>query len=242
MMFNIYRVGVCTSTQDIARKLAEEGWGEGTVVIADKMTSGRGRLGREWVADEGGLWMTVILRPKTLSNLQLINLVAGLSVVEGVRKLHEVPLKLKWPNDVILNGKKLCGILSEGKFSGNVVDYILLGIGINVNNKIREDLKDVAISLKDYLGFEVDLQLLLTEVLRSFSNHYTVLLAGNTSRVVSEWRRYSITIGKNVRVITPSGIIIGTAIDVNEDGSLLLKTYEGTTKIYCGDILHITHE
>ncbi|MEM0454196.1 MAG: hypothetical protein QXO98_06040, partial [Sulfolobales archaeon] len=91
MMFNIYRVGVCTSTQDIGRRLAEEGWSEGTVVIADKMTSGRGRLGREWVADEGGLWMTIILRPKVLSSLQLINLVAGLSVVEGIRKLYEVP-------------------------------------------------------------------------------------------------------------------------------------------------------
>ncbi|MEM4567476.1 MAG: biotin--[acetyl-CoA-carboxylase] ligase [Sulfolobales archaeon] len=241
-MFNIYRVGVCTSTQDIGRRLAEEGWSEGTVVIADKMTSGRGRLGREWVADEGGLWMTIILRPKVLSSLQLINLVAGLSVVEGIRKLYEVPLKLKWPNDVVLSGRKLCGILCEGKFGGNVFDYILLGIGINVNNRLREDLKDTAISLKDYLGFEVDLQSLLTEVLKSFSNYYAALLTGDVNGIVNRWRRYSITIGRRVKVIMPDGIITGTAIDIDVDGSLIVETYEGITKVYCGDVVHLIHD
>lgn len=239
MMFKVYRVEECTSTQDIARKLAENGWDEGTVIIADRMTEGRGRLGRKWVADYGGLWMTLILRPKSVDNLQLINLVAGLSVVEGIKKLYEVPLGLKWPNDVLLNNRKICGILSEAKFTGTTIDYILLGIGVNINNKLHESIKDIAISLKDYLGFEIPIQPILTEILRSLNNLYTELLTGNVNEIINKWKKHSIMFGRNVKVCVSEGVIIGVAVDVDNDGSLIVRTDEGIKKIYSGDVVHL---
>ncbi len=240
-MLRIYRVRECTSTQDVARELAEDGWVEGTVVIADRMTEGRGRLGRRWIADYGGLWMTVILRPKSVNNLQLINLAAGLSVIEGIKKLYRVPLGLKWPNDVLLEDRKVCGVLSEAKFTGTTVDYILLGIGINVNNELHGALKDTAISLKDYLGFEIPTQPILTEVLKNLNNFYAELLIGNTDDVISKWKKYSVTIGRSVKVYTSEGVIIGVAVDVDSDGSLIMKDDEGVKRIYSGDVIHLIH-
>ncbi len=239
MMFRIYSVRECASTQDLARELAERGWDEGTVVIADRMTAGRGRLGRRWVADEGGLWMTIILRPKAHVSLQLINLIAGLSVVEGINKLYDVPLSLKWPNDVLLDGRKLCGILSEARIAGNVVDYVLLGVGVNVNNELRGELKDIAISLKEYLGFHVPMGPLLNQFLRGLDVGYSSMLAGRVEEIIGRWKALSATIGRRVKVITSEDVVEGLASDIDLDGALIVRTDGGVVKVYSGDVIHL---
>ncbi|MCS7108889.1 MAG: biotin--[acetyl-CoA-carboxylase] ligase [Sulfolobales archaeon] len=240
MKVRIYRFKECVSTQDIAKKLADDGAAEGTVVIADKMASGRGRLNRVWVADEGGLWFTIILRPKSLSNVQLVTLMAGVSVVEGIKKLYDVPLELKWPNDVLLNGRKLCGVLTEARISNNVIDYLLLGIGVNVNNELRGDLKHTAISLKSYLGHEVPINDLFIEILKCLEVLYESLQSGSLSYIVNLWKKYSTTLGRCVRVFTADGVVEGLAYDVGLDGSLVINVGRGVEKVYSGDVIHLT--
>ncbi|MEM1982755.1 MAG: biotin--[acetyl-CoA-carboxylase] ligase [Sulfolobales archaeon] len=239
MEFKIFRIKECTSTQDIAKELAESGSVEGTVVVADRMTSGRGRLNRLWVADEGGLWFTIILRPNFITNIQLITLIAGLSVVRGIKKMYDVPLELKWPNDVLLQGKKICGILTEASVTNNSINHLLLGVGINVNNELYRDLKFVATSLKNYLGFEVPINELLTTILKEFEELYRELQSGNVGKIINEWKKYNTTIGKYVKVYVDSGVVEGIAVDIDFDGSLVVKVDGNITKIYSGDVIHL---
>ena len=237
--YSIHYVGSCSSTQDIADALAREGGPEGLVVIAEEMSEGRGRLSRKWVAGKGGVWLTILLRPLKLKGLQLISLGAGVAVAEAIRELHGIDVGLKWPNDVMAEGKKLCGILVEGRVEADRIHYILVGVGINVNNEIPKHLKTKAVSLKELLGTTVPRIPLLTLLLSKFATIYGALKRGDQERILSRWRELSLTLGKKVKVITPSEVIEGTAIDVGEDGSLILKAEGSLRRVYAGDVMHL---
>ncbi|MCD6278190.1 MAG: biotin--[acetyl-CoA-carboxylase] ligase [Desulfurococcales archaeon] len=238
--FSVHYISSCTSTQDIAEALAREGASEGTVVIAESMTSGRGRLGRKWVAGKGGLWMTVLLRPPTIVNLQLLSLCAGVAVAKAVADLYGIKAELKWPNDVIIGSRKLCGILSEGRAEADRVHYVLIGIGINVNNDLPEHLKATAVTLKELVGHPVPRTPLLRAVLKNLDIGYELLVSGEGVKVVKLWKNYSGTLGNYVKVITSEKVIEGYAADVDADGALIVEVGGGRREvIYSGDVVHL---
>lgn len=239
--YRVHYVEKCISTQDIASTLAEQGAREGTIVLAEEMTGGRGRLGRKWYALRGGLWFTLILRPHTMRGIQLLSLAMGLGLVRGIEEYLGIRTNLKWPNDVLYNERKLAGILVEGKIESNYIKYILVGVGLNVNNEIPSELKSTAISLKEIKGSSIPRIPLLRSMLLQLDYYYMTLLKEHGYKeILYEWKKYSTTIGKNVKAATIDGrIILGKAIDIDKDGALVIETSHGLEKIYAGDLEHL---
>jgi len=239
--FKVYYVENCGSTQDLAEALAEQGVHEGAIVLAEEMIKGRGRMGRQWIARRGGLWFTLVLRPRNTRGLQLLSLVAGLAVVRGIESLLGVRTGLKWPNDVLYNERKLAGILVEGKVEADVVKYVLLGIGLNVNNELPVELKDTAITLKEITSKLIPRIPVLRSILLRIDEYYDTLVRGQYGRILEEWKKYSVTIGKRVRAYTVSGDVVeGIAEDIASDGSLIIRLGNGKRVIvYAGDIVHL---
>ncbi|ABL78885.1 biotin--[acetyl-CoA-carboxylase] ligase [Thermofilum pendens] len=241
LRYTAYYVKTCGSTQDVADALASQGAEEGTVVVAESMTSGRGRLGRRWFAGPGGLWFTVILRPQQMKHLQLLSLAAGLSVAKSVRGLYGIDARLKWPNDVVVGERKLCGILVEGKAEADALKYLLLGVGVNVNNEVPEGLEGVATSIKEILGHPVPRLPLLKAILAGLDGYYAALKRGEPGRVVEEWKTLSSTLGRRVRVsIVGGGVVEGVAVDVTSRGELVVqKDTGGRVTVDAGDVEHL---
>ena len=240
LKYAVYYLPVCSSTQDIAESLAIEGASEGTIVIAEKMEQGRGRLRRSWSATEGGLWFSIILRPPYIRNLQLITLAIGVGVANGIKKSTGVDVRLKWPNDVLLNEKKVGGILVEGKLEADKIHYIIVGIGVNVNNILPSELTDIATTLSNVVGKKLQRIPILLSILREIDTQYSLLLNGKEKRIISEWKKLSCTLNKNVEIVMDNERIKGKAVDLLPDGALLVKTHEGKLRrIYFGDIIHL---
>lgn len=241
LKFNVYYVGSCSSTQDIADLLAGQGAGEGTVVLAEEMTMGRGRLGRKWIASRGGLWFTIILRPRIIAGLHLISLALGLSVTRALESLFGVRTGLKWPNDVLYGDRKLSGILVEVKAEADTIKYVLAGIGLNVNNDLPMELRNTAVSLKEVMGGPLPRIPILRSILYWIDRYYDILVRGMHGRLLGDWRKYSLTIGRRVRAYTVDGKLVeGVAEDVAEDGSLVIRIDDGRkTRVYAGDIVHL---
>lgn len=239
LRYVIYYVRNCSSTQDLAMKLFEQGYGEGLVVVADEMSSGRGRLGRSWLATSGGLWFTLVLTPPKPTNLQILSLGIGSSVAKTLRELYEVKAVVKWPNDVLVNGRKIAGILIEGK--KNLKTALFVGVGINVNNEIPGELREKAISIKEVLKRQVPRTPLLSKILQEIEGTYLKLLDGETDKILEEWRGLTETLGRKVKVVTGEGVIEGVAVDVASDGSLIVEDLAGVKRfIYAGDVIHLT--
>ncbi len=232
----VYYFEEVSSTMDVARKLAQKG--EEAIVIAETQTKGKGRRGRYWHSGRGGIYFSLILKPTiNPSQAHLVNLLAGVAVAITIRKLFNINATLKWPNDVLINEKKVCGILAEMEAEADIVRFIILGIGINVNNNISDRIKS-AISLREILGKEVSKKKLFLplikeiEKLQSFLNQPKVL--------VNRWKRLSSTLGRHVRVIIQNKILEGEAIDIDNDGALILKTSdEGLKRVVAGDCIHL---
>ena len=241
LKFKVYYVESCESTQDLAEALAKQGVSEGTIVLAEEMNKGRGRMNRQWIAEKGGLWFTLILRPRNPRGLQLLSLIAGLAVVRGIESLLGVKAKLKWPNDVLYDERKLAGILVEGRVEADIVKYILLGIGLNVNNKLPAELKDTAITLKEITGKFIPRIPVLRSILLWIDKYYDMFTRRLYDRILEEWKRYSTTIGRKVRAYTIGGDVVeGIAEDIANDGSLIIRLENGRkTTVYAGDIIHL---
>lgn len=224
------------STNEFAKKIAHQE-GEGTVIVADIQTKGKGRKLRAWSSPKGGLWMSIILKPNVYpKHITKLVFISALAVVETLADFG-IEGKIKWPNDVLVDGKKICGILSEGKYSKSGVEYVILGLGINVNNKLPEELKDTATFMREVLGFEVPLIEVFKKLLSKLDNWYLKYLKGDYMEILNKWKMHSATIGKRVRIITDKGEMIGIAIDIDEDGALILKQNDGVLKkIYYGDV------
>lgn len=233
---NLFYFASVTSTNDIARQQALGKSPEGTAVIAERQTSGRGRLKREWVSPEGNIAVTVVLYPDR-KNLYFLTMLAALAVQRGIEKTTGVKCQLKWPNDVLVNGKKVCGILLESKASVESVDYALVGIGINVNMKIADhpEIAAIATSLALETGSEVSRTELLRNLFIEMEKLYLRLRAGES--ILAEWRDQLVTLGKKVFVRSGDEAFEGTAESVADDGSLLLRCADGKLlKFNAGDI------
>lgn len=230
------------STNQWAKELAMHGAYEGTIVTAETQTEGRGRLGREWISPTGGLWFSVILRPN-LRPAETVKLtfVAGLAVTKALSRMFNLKVETKWPNDVLVNKRKICGILTEMNTTGEAVNYVVVGIGVNVNFDGQEifplQLREVATSLENELGRKVKLEELFRTLLEQMDNLYELFTKREYARILDEWKKYAGFLGCQVQVTSPTEKINGLASDIDDDGSLVLKLEDGTIKhIFVGDV------
>jgi BirA family biotin operon repressor/biotin-[acetyl-CoA-carboxylase] ligase len=225
-----------TSTMDVARAEARRGAVEGTIIVADEQIAGRGRLQRVWLSPSGNIALSVILRP-TLACLPSLTMLASLAVAHSIEAVTALKPRLKWPNDVLIGGKKVCGILIESNARADKVDYAIIGIGINVNLRLEDypEILPIATSLSHELKKEVSRLNLLRHLLVEIEKLYLAISAGQS--IFEEWRDNLVTLGKRVRVKSGDAVQEGIAESVTIDGSLLLRRPDGTlSKILAGDV------
>lgn len=229
-----------STTMDVALRLGMEGSPEGTIVLAETQTKGRGRLGRHWVSPKyKGIYLSVILRPKiSPSRASLLTLLSAISVCEAIKELTLLEPKIKWPNDIILNNRKLGGILTELNGETDQVKFVVIGLGLNVNND-NKSLLNTAISLKEAKQEEVSRVDLLQEILRRIELNYRLFQKGEQKEIIEKWRAFNSTLGRRVRITSQQGQIEGAAVAIDDDGGLLVRKDSGIIeKIMCGDVLH----
>jgi len=234
------------STNDFAKELAEEGAEEGTIILAETQRRGKGRLGKRWISPPGGVWMTIILRP-TISpvNASQLTLVTGVAAAETLKDELNLDVGIKWPNDILIDEKKVCGILTEVNAKIDAIDYLVVGIGIDANVDIDlfpPQLREGATSLKKELNKDIQRVKLVQRFLENFEEIYNELNQGKLSDILGEWRRFSTTIGSYVEVKKQLGEIVkGEAIGINNKGALILELDDGTLRrIISGECTH-TH-
>jgi BirA family biotin operon repressor/biotin-[acetyl-CoA-carboxylase] ligase len=241
----VYRPAI-GSTNDEARRLARAGAPEGTLVVTDYQTSGRGRLDRRWEAPAGSsLLMSLVFRPRLAAHqVQRLTMICGLSVVDAVEAETHLQVGLKWPNDLVIAGAKLGGILTEIELDGNRVDHAVVGIGLNVNldpDQLPEDLWMVATSLSQVLGRKVARMPLLRELLRAIEVRYRALQAGQSP--LAEWAARLVTLGQPVAVSAMGSCVRGVAEGVDDDGALLVRRDDGRLEtVLVGDVTIRTQE
>ncbi len=224
------------STMDIAKRQAQQGAAEGTIVIAEEQTSGKGRMQRTWLSPKGSIALSIILYP-SLAHLSSLIMVASLAVTHCIEHVTGLKPQIKWPNDVLVNGKKVCGILVESDVRGNTVDYAIIGIGINANLRLSDfpEISPTATSLSHELGKKVSLLDTIRCLLVETERLYLTLPAGKP--VYQEWRDRLVTLGKKVQIKSGVTTYKGIAESVASDGSLLLRQPDGSlTKIVAGDV------
>ncbi|MBQ2088219.1 MAG: biotin--[Selenomonas sp.] len=230
------------STNNAAKRLAREGAAEGTVVVAESQTGGKGRLERQFFSPKGkGIWFSVVLRPKFLpQEAPKCTLLAAVAVA---RAMTEFGLKpgIKWPNDLLYDNKKLVGILTEMSAEMDGINYIVIGTGINVNiapEEFPEELRSVATSLSQMKGANLPRVKFLQAVLRALDDLYAKVQVEGFAPVLKEWRQYSITLGQEVKVIgvRDGEVYYGKAVDIDDEGALLVDTVEGRQRVLAGDV------
>ena len=230
------------STQKIAHKLAYENAVEGTVVIAEEQTAGRGRMDRKWHSPKySGIWMTVILRPKLpIPKAPQLTLIAAVGVVQAIEEVTGLHPEIKWPNDLLINGKKVTGILTEMQAESDRINSILIGIGINVNAKKEDfpiEIEHIASSLAIETGQMVDRENLIRIILEKLEKLYSLYLDKGFFPIKLMWESYAVSIGKYITARTLTGEIKGKAIGITEDGVLLIEDAGGNIhNIYSADI------
>ncbi len=230
------------STQAFMRKLAEKGAPEGTVVVALEQSSGKGRMNRSWFSPKGGLWFSILLRPSIPpKDLHRLTLLIGVAVVLAM-KSYGIRPSLKWPNDILIDHKKVCGILLESSTDTDRVEYVIAGIGLNANIPLMEfpeEIRNSATSLSDVLGKKIDRAELLCNILKNSEDLYLSASEEGFSRIISLWRSLSCTLGQRVEARLHTGRFTGLARDIDEDGSLILECEGGLRKIYSGDVIFL---
>ncbi|MGD0353069.1 MAG: biotin--[acetyl-CoA-carboxylase] ligase [Dehalococcoidia bacterium] len=224
------------TTMETARELAKKGAAEGTAVIAGTQTTGRGRLARTWLSPEGSLAMSVMLKP-ALKNLPQLVMIASLAVVRAIKQVTGLESHIKWPNDIMLKGKKVCGILIENEVKGGRVNFAVIGIGINVNFNPQDfpEIADIAISLSHEAGTEISFVELAGTLLDELERLYLEAQAG--AAVYKEWQENMETLGKRIKVNTGKTVEQGQAETITENGNLVLRHDDGSlTEIVAGDV------
>jgi BirA family biotin operon repressor/biotin-[acetyl-CoA-carboxylase] ligase len=230
------------STNIIAREIASS-VNEGTIVIAESQTAGRGRLGRKWISPVGGIWLSIILKPRIEPvYAPRITLLAGVSVAKAMQDIG-LPAKIKWPNDILINGKKVCGILTEIGAEADIIDYLVVGIGIDANvdtGTFPEEFRDNSTSLEKEMGHKINRVEFVQKLLEEFETLYTKFHKDGFPQILEEWRNMSATIGQWVKITAQAKTIYGEAIGVDNEGALIVETGEGhLEKIVAGNCEHM---
>lgn len=230
------------STQPVAHQLAQQGAQEGTIVICEQQTAGKGRMLRPWVSEKGkGIWMSVILRPDVPTyKAPQFTLVAAVAVAKAIEDVVDVRPEIKWPNDLLINGYKCTGILTEMQAEPDRVNALIMGIGINVNHAAEdfpEELRPIATSLKMITNKEIDRATLIARILFYLEQYSAAYVADGFTHIKKEWENYSCTLGNRIRVTTLREQFVGQAIEISEEGILSVRLDDGEVKrVYSADI------
>ncbi len=237
---DVHWLARCDSTQRVARDLARNGAAEGTAVVAEEQTAGRGRLGRTWHSPPGdNLYCSIVLRPpRAPAEVPQIALVAGLAVADAVQETAGRRPAIKWPNDVLLDGKKVCGILTEMESEMDRVHHVIAGIGVNLNSRrFPRELREKASSLLLLTGRPVERAVFTAGLLAALEARYGRYLSVGFASVRTEWESYSCLTGTEVRVHGPGGEVAGRVLGLDDDGALRLRGADGAvTRIVAGEV------
>lgn len=231
---------VLDSTNKKIKQLAAEGYPSGTVVTADMQTAGRGRLGRSWESLQGsGIFMTLLLRPDIFpDHASMLTLVAAMAVSTAIKNITGHSAQIKWPNDIVMKKKKICGILTEMEMHAGKIDYIAVGIGVNVNHQVFSDeICDMASSLYLVTGKYWSRMALIGAILEQFEKYYVVFRkTEDLSELMEEYNQNLISQNKNVRVLDPKEPFEGIARGINSFGELVVDTPQGTKLVSAGEV------
>jgi len=226
------------STNVEAKKLAAQGTADGTIVVSETQHSGQGRLDRSFFSPQGGIWFSVILRPSFLPReAPKSTLMAAVAVTEAMHQFG-LPAGIKWPNDILYQGKKLVGISTEMNAEIDRVNYVVIGIGINAMvqpEAFPEDIRDKAGSMSMFIG-DFDRIAFFQQVIRNLEKLYLEVRGQGFDQVLDQWRQLSVTLGEEVNVIGIKETFAGRAVDIAEDGALLIDTGNEVRKVYAGDV------
>jgi len=241
----VYYFEEIDSTQNFAEQIALDEKENGTIVIAEKQTAGKGRLDRKWTSPKGGIWFSLIIHPKfDVSTSTLVPIAGAVALAKAIKNTLNIDVSVKWPNDITLNGKKVAGMLVDASFQANNIDYLILGIGINFDIDAKKIEKRLSKSANFYgvnsLRKKDDStppKILLREFLVQFEKILIQLNKGEKAKIVKEWTKKADKIGKRISINTSDGKISGVAQGIDNDGALKLKTSKGIKKIFVGDVV-----
>ncbi|MBP2650354.1 MAG: BirA bifunctional protein, biotin operon repressor and biotin/acetyl-CoA-carboxylase ligase [Firmicutes bacterium] len=236
-----YQAEFETSTNDVAKQMAAIGCPEGQVVVGETQKGGRGRLARNWFSPYSkGIWFSIVLRPNfRLQDAPKCTMMAAVAINRAIKKVANINSGIKWPNDIMFGGKKLVGILTEMSAEVDVINYVIIGVGINVNisnDDFPSELQMVATSLMLATGTSVSRLELLLAVLVELEIVYNEAVEHGFSRILDQWRTQSVTLGRNVDVYGFGSSFSGLALDIDDDGALLVQTDNGVEKVVAGDV------
>ncbi len=235
------------STQDYAMELARSGDVDGYVVAAERQTHGRGRMKRRWMSPDGGIWMSIILKPRLdHASLSFVPIAAGAALAGAIQKTSGIDAKLKWPNDVVIQSKKVAGIITDAAVESGRLEYVVVGTGINFGADV-EDLERLMKDTPHFYGITSILchdknakrLALAREFLVEFERRMGMLENGDARTVIKDWTAHSDTIGRKVEIVMRGGGIRGTATGIDDDGALMIRTTHGIQRALAGDVEHL---
>ena len=236
----IYYFDSIDSTNTKAKELAEEGHPSGTLVVADRQTAGKGRRGRSWESPTGiGIFMTLMLKPEiNPNNASMLTLVAAMATTRAIRRVTSVPAMIKWPNDIVMNGKKVCGILTEMSAQFDYINHIVIGIGINVHNEdFPEEIAKTASSLYLESGQHIHRASLIEAFLEEFEDVYAEYLkTEDMEGLQKEYDAMLVNRGRQVRVLDPKEPFEGKAMGITKKGELIVDTWESRKLVSSGEV------
>lgn len=219
------------STNDIAKEHGKIGTKEGLLVVAERQNQGRGRRGRNWHSEPGGLYFSLLLRPRlSLMEVSTITLLVAVSIVQVLRSDYQLAAQIKWPNDILVNNRKLCGILTELSADPETINYLVLGIGLNCNTKLNDwpaEIQAIATSLSNLLGHQIQREKLLNQILVQLEANYLAFINNNFAKLLPLARKFSCLLGKTITINTHEQTYTAKAIDISADGSLLIEKPDG---------------
>ena len=243
MIINHYHFDVLDSTNKKAKELACEGCEHGTLVTADAQEAGVGRRGRSWSSEKAtGIYMSMVLRPQIQTeNVSMLTLVAALAVAKALENIgvYEKQIScIKWPNDLVLHKKKICGILTELALEGTSIDYVIVGIGINVSNQVfPEEIKETASSILLETGRNIDRERIIAEIWSYFEKDYEIFLQTQDLSVLKkEYETYLVNKHQKVNVLDPAGNYEGTAVGITNKGELVVDTGKEKRLVSSGEV------
>ena len=235
------------STQNQALKMADDPTNNGSVIIAEKQTGGKGRSGRKWISPKGGIWLSLILYPKfDISITTLFPIASSLALSKSIEQVFKISPELKWPNDLTIKGKKIAGMLVDVSLESNKIEKLVLGVGINFDvdvKSIEKKLKNTSnfygvASLGDYKK-DVKAPYFVQVFFIELEKIYESLNKKDIKKIILEWTKRSSTIGKEVEIETVNGKIKGNAMKIDDDGALVINSNNKITKIIAGDVIHL---
>lgn len=232
------------STNTLAKELGSTGSPEGTIVVTEEQTAGRGRRGRSWISPPSvNILLSILLRPDLdPDNVFVLTMILGLAVIEAVKGATHLEPRIKWPNDLYVKRRKLAGILTEFSLKEREIEYVIMGLGLNVNwspgdRGLQGEFATPPTSILEETGIEISRNDLLVAILKIFEGYYLRVVSGEIESFYETWNKLSLIIGRNIEIESGDDVIRGKALRIDRSGALIIEDNEGQEqKILCGDV------